>query len=471
MFTPTLLAERLEPLLAALPAPPAGRARTLCVALSGGLDSAVLLAACARLVREQRLASPLRALHVDHGLQPESVVWALACARLAEGHGVPFLGLRVTVATGDGDSPEAAARDARYAALAAQLAPGDVLLTAHHADDQLETVLLQWLRGGGLRAVAGMAPSGPFGAHGWHLRPLLGFARADLAAWATANGLRWLEDPSNLDPRFDRNYLRLAVLPAVRRRWPAAAATVGRVAGFARDALAAEESLAQSDLATLLAGTALDLAGLGQLPDARQRAALRGWLAGLGLPLPAARTLAALRHDVAVAADDRVPEVRWAGVCVRRYRGRLYATAETDGDGPGRESYWPIEPPAPYAWSGGSALELEPAVGVGLSRARTPAQLQVRLRRGGESFTPGHGSHRRPLRKWLQEHDVLPWRRADLPLLFAGERLAAVADLAIAGEFAALPGEPSWRVAWRGRAPVTEADVLASKWPAHPLIR
>jgi tRNA(Ile)-lysidine synthase len=112
-----------------------------------------------------------------------------------------------------------------------------------------------------------------------------------------------------------------------------------------------------------------------------------------------------------------------------------------------------------------------PDVGVGLSRSRLPGVLHVRRRAGGETFTPSGGAHRRDLRKWLQEHGVLPWRRAYVPLLFAGERVAAVADLAVAAEFAARSDEPSWRVEWTGRAPVTVADVVASKWPVHLPIR
>ncbi len=469
MFTPRRLAASLDRVLAGSPAARHEPSPGLCIALSGGLDSTVLLVALAQLAHAGSLAARLRAIHVDHSLHADSPQWARACRELADSHGVAFDDVQVDVNLGAGQGPEAAARKARYAALAARLAPGEVLLTAHHADDQLETVLLQWLRGGGLRSIAGMAPLGRFGAASWHARPLLEFTRDELAAWAGKQGLRWQEDPSNLDRRFDRNYLRLAVLPALRQRWPAVAATAGRVADYARDALAAEAACVAGDLPRVLAGTAVELDALQSLPEPRQRALLRAWLAGLGLPPASAGNLAALLRDMTIAAADRIPETRWPGVVVRRYRGRLHAAAA--GALEPNEGSWPTAGVETYSWSAGSTIDLLPGVGVGLSRERLPGRIDVRCRTGGEAFRPAGGAHHRPLRKWLQEHDVLPWRRDNLPLFFAGDCLIAVADLGVAAEFAAGSAEPSWRIAWSERGAVTEADVLSSKWPAHPPIR
>ncbi|HXW10874.1 MAG TPA: tRNA lysidine(34) synthetase TilS, partial [Steroidobacteraceae bacterium] len=260
-FTLDRFAQALEMALGPLPA--GARPPRLCVALSGGLDSSVLLAALADL-RQAGAASAraIRALHVDHSLHPDSARWAEASRVLAESLGVAYQPIRVDASAARGDSPEAAARAARYAAFLGHLAPDEVLLTAHHADDQLETVWLQWLRGGGLRAVAGMAPCAPLGAHAWHVRPLLGFERRELEQFGHARGLQWVEDPSNANLRFDRNYLRHVVLPTVYARWPAAVRTVGRVAGFAREALEIEDSLVEQDLPGVLRGRALDVASL-----------------------------------------------------------------------------------------------------------------------------------------------------------------------------------------------------------------
>ncbi|HWJ06107.1 MAG TPA: tRNA lysidine(34) synthetase TilS [Steroidobacteraceae bacterium] len=444
----------------------------LCVALSGGLDSTVLLAALAQLRRSgagDRYAS-LRAIHVDHSLHADSRHWSEACRALAAACDVPLEVVRVDARAAVGESPEAAARMARYEALRERLRPGEVLLTAHHADDQLETLLLQWLRGGGLRAVAGMAPLARFEPHGWHARPLLGFERTEIETWASAAGLQWVRDPSNDDRRLERNYLRHEVLPALRARWPAAVRTTARVAEFAREALELEATVATADLARLLRGRSLDWGALLELPEPRQRAALRAWLAGLGLPPPSLRTLAALRRDMERAAVDRIPRTDWPGVVVHRYRGRLHA--EATGVADGREGEW-LEPTHhDYAWTPGSRLALVADVGRGLSRARLPSRLVVARRTGGEHFTPAGRQHRRPLRKWLQEHDVLPWRREQLPLLLdhAG-RVVAIADLAYDAAYVALPDEPSWRVAWHGRGVVTESDAFGCRWPADPPIR
>jgi len=448
-FSPELLRDALHCILREAGVAPSG----YCVALSGGLDSSVLVAALA----SPAPAVPMRAIHVDHGLHRDSARWSLHSATLAGRLGVPCEIVRVDARPAPGDSPEAAARAARYAALAARLLPGELLLTAHHGDDQLETVLLQWLRGGGLRAVAGMRPVTSF-AVGWLARPLLAFTRVELRDWAEIQCLEWLEDPSNADRRFDRNYLRLELLPAIRARWPAAARTVGRVAAQAAEALDIEEGLGAADLTTLAEGETLLLAPLERLPPPRQRLVLRAWLRSRGLVPPSAATLEALRHDMLAAGPDRIPESRWPGAVARRYRGRLHVAATS-----GHASSW-----QPGPWLPGTAfdlgalgwLELQAATGHGLSRERLSGVLTVVPRPSGAVFRPAGSPHRRELRKWLQEHGVLPWQRAALPCVCVGAEIVAVADLAYGGEFAVVPGEPSWRIVWHGRPTLTEGESI-----------
>jgi len=448
-FSPERLRAELEGVLSDAGAQPTGEL----VALSGGLDSSVLLAALSKV-----RVRPLRAIHVDHGLQPDAALWSAHSVAMAAGCGVSCEVVRVNASAAPGESPEAAARVARYAALAGRLLPGEALLTAHHGDDQLETVLLQWLRGGGLRAVAGLRPVAPFAA-GWRVRPLLGFTRNDLADWARGQGLEWLEDPSNADPRFDRNFLRLEVLPVLRSRWPAAARTVGRVAAQAAEALDLEAILAAEDLAGLAAGDTLLLARLEHLPQSRQRLVLRAWLRARGIAPPPAATLESLRRDMLAAAPQRIPETRWPGAVVRRYRGRLYATQESAAPQPWQAGSW--SPGTEFSLGGHGRLALLPTTGDGLSRARLPGLLTVTARPPGASFRPAGGEHRRELRKWLQEQGVLPWQRAALPCILAGDEVVAVGDLACGGALAAAPGEPAWRVAWHGRPTLTEAEALA----------
>jgi len=405
------------------------------------------------LAAGRRPGQPLRVLHVDHRLQPGSGDWARASEAAAAQYGLECRTLQVDAAGQPGESPEAAARTARYAALAHELRADEVLLTAHHADDQLETVLLQLLRGGGARAACGMPALAAFAA-GWHGRPLLGFTRSELAEHAATECLDWVEDPSNLDPRFDRNYLRAQVLPALLERWPAAATTVGRVARLTAETVQLAEQVAERDLASLKRGRALALEGWLGLPASRRRAALRAWLAALELPLPTERQLLAFEHDVTAAAPDRVPCSQWPGARVWRYRGHLYAEPargpviegpfEMDWDGQGT-----------LDWPAGGRLQLQPSVGAGFSLERRPARLRVTTRVGGERFEWRRGQ-RRALHRWLQERGVLPWWRDALPLLWSDRELVAVADLGCAGRVAAAPGEPSLRVAWLAAPVVTE---------------
>jgi tRNA(Ile)-lysidine synthase len=450
-FSPQRLRESLSAILGEACLAPA----SYCVALSGGLDSTVLLVALA--AEAPQLGVGLRAVHVDHGLHPDAGTWSQRCLELAAGLGVPCDVAAVDARPRDGQSPEAVAREARYAALAQRLRPGEVLLTAHHADDQLETVLLQWLRGGGLAAVAGMRPLSKF-ASGWLLRPLLDWTRAELREWAVRERLEWLEDPSNEDPRFDRNYLRLAVLPALRARWPAAARTVGRVAGQAAGALAVEAEVAAAGLARLAEGETLALAGLQPLAVARQRLLLRAWLRSRGLEPPSLATLESMRRDMLSADGNRIPQTRWPGGVVRRYRGRLHAAPALAADASWHGGEWhPGErfDLGPLGW-----LELVATSGCGLSRDRLRGPLAVLPRPAGAVFRPAGSTHHRELRKWLQERGVLPWMRASLPCVQAGGEIVAIGDLAYGGDLAAAPGEPSWCISWHRRPVVCEAEAI-----------
>jgi tRNA(Ile)-lysidine synthase len=420
----------------------------------------VLLVALAEEV--PRLGFGLRAVHVDHGLHPDAGSWSRRCLELAARLGVPCEVASVDARAAGGESPEEAAREARYAALAERLRPGEVLLTAHHADDQLETVLLQWLRGGGLAAVAGMRPLSTFAA-GWLVRPLLEWTRAELHEWAGKERLEWLEDPSNADPRFDRNYLRLAVLPALRARWPAAARTVGRVAVQAAEALDLEAEVAAAGLAGLAEGETLALDGLAALPAARQRLLLRAWLRSRGLDPPSAATLESLRRDMFQASGSRIPQTGWPGGVVRRYRGRLHAASAVAGPDPWCGGEWRAGERFDLGPLG--CLELVAATGGGLSRERLRGPLTVLPRPAGAVFRPAGCPHHRELRKWLQEQGVLPWMRDSLPCVHAGGEIVAIGDLAYGGSLAAAPGEPAWGIRWHHRPVVCEAEAISGGRP------
>ncbi len=433
-------AERLASLLDA--ADPRWREARITVALSGGLDSTALLHALASIAARELLA--LRALHVDHGLQPQSAEWAAACRAACQAAGIALEVIRLDLVPGRGESVEAVAREARYAALAARLSDGERLVTAHHRDDQLETVLIQLLRGAGVAGLAAMPARAPLG-RGWQLRPLLGVDRSELAEYAAQTGLSWRDDPMNAAQRFDRAYLRERVLPAIRARWPAASATVARSAGHLAEASRLLAELAAGDAAAVLDDGRLTLSGLERLPRDRQVNLLRWWLRREGLRPPPAARLAAALAGFFVARPDATPSLRWDAGEVRRYRGRLYALAPLPA----------LRPPTPV----GMPLEL----GAGLGRFRLVAGregglrqdacegAEIRFRAGGEALQPHPARPRKRLKDLCQEAGIVPWMRDRLPLVFVGGRLAAVGDLWIDAEFAAPAGVAALRPVWEGR--------------------
>ena len=401
----------------------------LCVAFSGGVDSTALLAGLARL---RTRPAALRAIHVDHGLHPESARWSRHCRSLARALGVPLKVVRVHVENPPGGSLEEAARTARYRALAGELRRGEVLLTAHHQDDQLETVLLQLFRGCGLAGLAAMAPRAPFGTSEL-LRPLLGFRRAQLAAWVGAQGLAVSEDVSNLDERFDRNYLRRQVLPTVHARWRGVAGAVARTARLAAEGQQLLEALALSDLEPARDGAALSVKVLRRLALARRRNALRLWIGAHGVALPDARRLEQIAGPVLDARPDAHPEVLWAGTRLVRHADLIWIEplgAQSGPLRPGAEVSWDVRAAPRCELPGGcGVLELRADAHGPLDLDALGTSLTVRWRSGGERLRLRPGGVRRALKSLLQEARVPPAERACLPLVYHGDTLLAAGDL------------------------------------------
>jgi tRNA(Ile)-lysidine synthase len=426
-FDSSQLVERLGQLF------PQPRNARLCVALSGGVDSVALLAALAEQRPEDAI---LRAVHVNHGLHPNAARWSAHCRALCKRLRVPLAVLRVKVERARGESLEAEARKARYAALARELQPGEALLTAHHQDDQLETVLLQLLRGAGVAGLAGMPERAPF-AHGVLLRPLLGITRAELEAWLTARGIEWIEDDTNADERLDRNYLRRQVLPLVRARWPSAATTVSRSARHAAEARGLLDALARADVESAADGAALSVTRLRTLDGPRRRNALRFWIARAGHPLPDAKRLDEIAGTLLAARADANPEVRWNRSIARRHSGRLTlgsdartAPASPDALQPGAELswHWRTSPEIALSAAGGRLSLRRDAQGR-LDLDALPEALTIRTRRGGERLRPQRTGRTRTLKALLQEAKVPAHERGAIPLLFADGKLVAVANL------------------------------------------
>jgi len=315
-FTSAWLARRLSALTGL-----ALRELQLCVAFSGGADSTALLAALAALRARHRLG--VRAVHVNHHLQPAASAMARAARASARRLGVRCRVIDAPVRVARGESPEAAARAVRYAALRAQLRSGEWLLLAQHQDDQVESLLLQLLRGAGIAGLAAMPERA-----GATLRPLLPVARSALEAWLRRRRMGWVEDPTNQDERHARNFLRLRIVPLLRERWPGLGVTLARSAALAAEAQQLLEARADAALADAVDGPALRVSVLRRLEPAERRNALRRWLQLRALPMPDQRRLLELAGPLLRARHDAHPFVRWPGARVSRQGDRLYATAE-----------------------------------------------------------------------------------------------------------------------------------------------
>lgn len=397
------------------------RGRVHCaVAWSGGLDSTVLMHLMTGLRAQHPRRLALRALHVDHHLQPASVQFRAHCRKLARQWRVPLTLLDVKVDMAAGASLEEAARDARYAAWRGALAPDEILLIAQHADDQLESLLLALMRGAGPAGLAAMPRAAALGSARL-LRPLLDLPRVALAHYATQHRLTWVEDPSNQQQRFDRNYLRAEVIPRLRQRWPAVAQTASRSARHCATAALALGGAAAADLDAAADGAGLDLTVLRRWPTARRQAALRAWFSRLGLRSPETRHLQQIEAMLQTRPDAH-PLLELPQASVRVHGARLLLE-------PGRRVNAPPPAPCDWRWQQG-ALALPAGVLVvgrdahgDLDISRLPAALRVHV----PATAPGRG---RSLRKLLQELSVPRWERERLPLLYAGDQgPLAVADL------------------------------------------
>jgi len=423
--------------------PVATPVRRWLIAFSGGVDSTLLL----HLLRQTQPATPIVAIHVDHGWHPDSSDWSAHCARVARELGVDYVGHAVRVAPDSAFGAEAAAREARYSVLAGMLEAGDTLLTAHHADDQLETVLLRLLRGTGVRGLTAIRRAMPCGP-GWLARPLLDFTRAEIRDEALRRGLSWLEDPSNRDLRFDRNYLRGECLPPLLARWPHAGLLAGRLARQMAEAEAVLEDMAEKDLEAAPEPDRIPVASLTSLSRPRLDNALRHAVRRLGLPVPSAAQLAELRRGLAARADAETL-VCWPGAEARCYRGHLYllAAGAAAASGSGR-----VRVDQALHLSHGE-LSLVGTTGYGIPDRWARDGLEVSFRVGGERFRPYRSPQRKSLKHWFQEAGIVPWMRSAVPLLYRGEQLVAVGDLCLAADLPQAPDDaPFWRPSWSGHA-------------------
>jgi len=398
------------------------------VAFSGGIDSTVL---ADMLARQRRKFASLRLMHVDHGLQAASADWSQHCARFARSMRLPFVSLKARISRQSGASPEAAARDARYAQLAHALKPGEVLVTAQHRDDQVETLLLQLFRGAGVPGLAAMPPIADFGP-GRIARPLLDVSRAEIEQYAQRRRLNWIEDPTNALVRFDRNFLRHRVLPGIRARWKGVDEAVARSARHMAEAAGLLEAVARRDLDACADGAGLNVAALRALPAPRRRNALRAFILRAGLEAPSAAKLREMSAPLLVARADAQPVVDFTGGALRRRGGRLELEVVSQQSAPRKgttaSKSWRWQQERELRLSAGDSLMFADDDAGPIDLDRLPPALDLRARRGGESLRPGPRARTQALKKLMQAARLSVEERARLPLLFAGNRLVAAGD-------------------------------------------
>jgi tRNA(Ile)-lysidine synthase len=435
------LPQQLLETLSALPVPGCYR-----VAYSGGRDSHVLLHALCGL--REKLQAPLSAVHVDHGLQTASPRWAEHCREISRQLQIPLEIIRLALQPEKGRSLEEQARQERYRAFSGLMRPGEMLLMAHHQEDQAETVLLQLLRGAGPAGLAAMPIVVEFGP-GYQARPLLAQPRRVLDEYALSNRLIWVEDPSNQETGFDRNYLRREVMPLLTERWPSLARTLARSARHCAEAQGLIDEVAGQDLLRLLkpGGDTLLLSGLVSLSAPKGRAVLRAWIRGKGFQLPNTARLDRILMEMSSAAEERNPLVHWPGVEVRRYRDRLYLMPPLKK----------IEPHLSLLWDGRTVLELPAGLGRlrvipsegGLSlRQWEQGRIQIRFRHQRERLQLSGRSHSQSFKNFFQQQAIPPWQRGRIPFVYIDDQLAAVADLAQCRPFTAGKGERGIQIQW-----------------------
>ncbi|MGA8259367.1 MAG: tRNA lysidine(34) synthetase TilS [Arenicellales bacterium] len=426
-------------------------------AFSGGVDSTVLLHLLGRIARDT--GTRLAALHADHGLSPHSGRWRRHCERQCDEWGVECRSTRLAVADDSGLGPEGTARQARYRWFRDMVGAEHWLFTAHHRNDQAETVIERLARGSGPRGLGGMRPV----ARVYDLnvaRPLLDVSRDSIEAYAALHGLRWVDDESNRDSRITRNYIRSRILPDLKLRWPDTEATLARTAAAMREAQAVLDEVAAADLGRLddrpVGGDpSVCIPALTALSAERQRNALRCWIhRELGVSLGLTRLNHVIRE---LACHPRnAGGLRWPPAELRTYRDRLYLVAA--GSPPRGSCSWTLQ--SELVMEGGLTLTPRKVTGRGLKAGALPASVTVQFRLGGESCRLPGRRHRHALKKLLQDAGIPPWQRPRIPLIMVGGEVAAVPGLTCCVPYAAGPDDSGIEieVSYAGRRGASRGD-------------
>lgn len=415
-------------------------ASRLVVAYSSGLDSHVLLHALLH-ASKNHAGKEIVAFHVNHGLSEHAAEWQQHCESVCKALGIKCFSAKVEVV---GHNLENAARRARYQAFKEFLKSTDLLLLAHHREDQVETMLFRLFRGSGARS--GMPVRRKLGEASL-LRPLLRVPKSDLVRYANINSLEWRDDESNQNQAFDRNFLRGKILPLIASRWPGYGESVEKSLQRSEAHASLAADLAHMDLTSVRVGFSLDAERFLALPRLRRENLMRHWLADFGIGQPSEGQLREIVRQLASAESDRYQMIRVGHAELRRWRNQVSLGTDVDVTVPNQ----------PLSYRLGEAIQIAAGnltstrvVGAGLCERRLAGhRLQLRFRQGGERCHPAGrvGSH--PLKKVFQELAVPPWLRSRYPLVYAEEELIAVAGLFVSEGWQALAEEGGWQLDWQ----------------------
>lgn len=424
----------------------AGDAENFLIAFSGGVDSHVLLHLCAQLKNlPSGCSQSFSAVYVDHGLSPNAKKWGQHCQHICYELDMPLTIVEVNARAENGQSPEAAARTARYQAFSQILRKGEYLLTAQHLDDQAETLLLQLLRGSGTRGLSAMPSIKPF-AQGWLCRPMLDDKKQAIIAYARQHQLQWVEDESNQEQQFDRNFLRHTILPELEQRWPAAQRNLAKSAQVLGESQYLLDQMAEADLRKVLEDehksqdyTKIALQETRALLETENKQAqfkrsrlhnlLRYWIHINHLPLPSRKILEQIVQNVIFSRADASPLVCWKRdhfQCeLRKYRDSLYLInishqIQLDRDTLDREYPLLIDQILKIPGIGNIEVQSVPE--------SQPQDLMVRFRQGGEHFRKYHQAPSKLLKHWFQDQAVPPWERDKIPLIYLADELVQVGN-------------------------------------------
>jgi tRNA(Ile)-lysidine synthase len=418
----------------------------LVVGFSGGLDSSVLLHLLANL--RQTLPFQLSAHHVHHGLSQHADAWADLCEKTCIKLNIPLTISKVNVDINSGLGVEASARKLRYAVLLAN--DNNFICTAHHQDDQAETLLLQLARGAGIKGLSCMAA---VDVTRKLLRPLLNISRAELESYAQQHQLSWVEDDSNSNTQFDRNFMRHTVLPTLMQHYPAIKNTLARTAQHLADAESLLDVLATQDAQaclTDLGKKTLALGPLRQLKLNRINNVLRWWLAQNNVLMPSAVQLRQITQQLLDAKTDATIKIHLKAevdLTLRRYQDCAYLVPEIVGH-PAVDAIWQGE--AIYALPNQMQLTFKRELGAGLSLKHLDKQrLTIKTRVGGERIKPDLNRPSRSLKTVMQQAAIPPWQRSRLPLIFVGEMLAIIPNFAVEASLKAAANEMGLIVSWQ----------------------